>query len=249
VSTDARFAVPAKLPALIDQYVGKTAQPVRFRLPSWEAALADVPGRPTKLLSDPAITTEPTNQSFRALGDRVVAREAVIDACSNLNLADDEAVISVFALVMAWGSGTSNSRSLRYTNKALQDPTAASVLRESATTLRAIQRVTDPGIADAHHQFSLPGVGEAFFTKWFAFAGVVPGRDWQPLILDSRVRATLHTTLDIWLNQLTDTHRDPERYVAYLTAMHRWAPELLQTMTATRLEWIMFTHNGRTLKI
>jgi hypothetical protein len=28
--------------------------------------------------------------------------------------------------------------------------------------------------------------------------------------------------------------------------MHRWAAELPQPMTATQLEWIMFTHNGNT---
>lgn len=246
MSTDARFAVPAKLPNLVDQYVGKTAQPVRFRLPSWEAALADVPGKPTRLLSDPSTTVESTNQQFRALGDRVVAREAVIDACSFMNLADDEAVISAFVLVMAWGSGTSNSRSLRNTKSALQDVTAATTaLRESATAIRAIDHLDDPAIADVHRRFSLPGVGEAFFTKWFAFAGFVPDRDWQPLILDSRVRATLHKSLDVWLNQLTDSHNDLERYVAYLTAMHRWPVELPQRTTATQLEWIMFTHNGR----
>jgi hypothetical protein len=246
VSTDARFAVPAKLPILVDQYSGKTAQPVRFRLPSWEAALADVPGRPTRLLSDPALTTEPASPRFRALGDRLVTRNAVVDACSSMNLSDDEAVISTFVLVMAWGSGTSNSRSLRNTRTALQDVTAAgTALRESATAIRAIDHLDDPAIVDVHRRFSLPGVGEAFFTKWFAFAGFAPERNWQPLILDSRVRATLHKSLDVWLNQLTETHNDSERYVAYLTVMHRWPLDLPQPTNAAQLEWIMFTHNGR----
>jgi hypothetical protein len=44
VSIDARFAVPANLPRLVDQYAGKTPASVRFRLPSWEAALAGIPG-------------------------------------------------------------------------------------------------------------------------------------------------------------------------------------------------------------
>lgn len=121
---------------------------------------------------------------------------------------------------------------------------AAAALRKSAIALRAVQHVDDPMIADAHRSFYLPGVGEAFFTKWFAFAGFVRGRDWQPLILDSRVRATLHDTLDVWLNQLTDSHNDPARYIAYLDAIRRWAAKLPQPMTSTRLEWIMFRHNG-----
>jgi hypothetical protein len=176
----------------------------------------------------------------------VVTRAAVVDACSSLDLADDGAVVAAFVLVMAWGSGTSNNRSLRNTSNALRDTAAATaVLRQSANALRSIKMVSDSAIADVHRCFSLPGVGEAFFTKWFAFAGFVPNRDWQPVILDRRVRATLHRTLDVWLNQLTNRRSDPARYVAYLIAMHRWAAELPQPITATQLEWIMFTHNGR----
>lgn len=51
-------------------------------------------------------------------------------------------------------------------------------------------------------------------------------------------------TLDVWLNQLTDVRNGPHRYVAYLNAIHRWAAHLPQPMTATQLEWILFTHNG-----
>jgi hypothetical protein len=53
VSIDARFAVPANLPRLVDQYAGKTPASVRFWLPSWEAALAGIPGQPNRLLSEP----------------------------------------------------------------------------------------------------------------------------------------------------------------------------------------------------
>ncbi|OBJ78719.1 hypothetical protein A9W97_03270 [Mycobacterium gordonae] len=248
MSTDPRFAVPAKLPALVEAYTGKAAPPVRFRLPSWEAALDHIPGQPTRLLSDVTIATEPSNQQYRKLGDRVVTRDAVVDACTSVDMANDEAVVAAFVLVMAWGSGTSNNRSLRNTKNALHDiGAAATALRQSAVALRAAQRNADPSIPAIHRQFSLPGIGEAFFTKWFAFAGFVPGRDWQPAILDSRVRATLHKTLDVWLNQLTDIHRDPERYVAYLTAIHRWSAALPQPITSTQLEWIMFAHNGKTI--
>ncbi|MDO3244292.1 hypothetical protein P5V67_04175 [Mycobacteroides abscessus subsp. abscessus] len=244
--TTSRFTIPALLPALAERYSDSAPSAVRFRLPSWKAALAEVPGDPTRLLSDPSMTTDSTADTHRAVGDRVVTREAVINACSAMDLDDDNAVIAAFVLVMAWGSGTSNSRSLRNTRKALVDVSAAvNVLRESAAALRTVEQITDPVIADTHRQFVLSGIGEAFYTKWFAFAGYVPGRQWQPLILDSRVRRTLHNTLDTWLNRLTDVHRDPERYIAYLTAMHQWAAELPQPITAAQLEWIMFAHNGR----
>jgi hypothetical protein len=247
MSTDP-FALPARLPELVARYSYQTTEAVRFRMPSWEAALAEVSGHPTKLLADPAITTEPTTRRFAALGDRVVTRAAVIDACTSLDLADDAAVVAAFVLVMAWGSGTSHSRSLRNTSKALREmAAAAAVLRQSAAALRSIKQVNDAAIADVHRRFSLPGVREAFFTKWFAFAGFAPDRDWQPLIFDRRVRATLHSSLGVWINRLATRRSDPARYVAYLIAMHRWAAELPQPMTATQLEWIMFTHNGRPL--
>ncbi|WP_102417212.1 hypothetical protein [Mycobacterium sp. 4858] len=247
MSSDHSFALPAKLPALVDMYAGKAPAPVRFRAPSWGVALANISDQPMRLLCDPTITSEPNSERFRKLGDREVTRDAVAQVCNSLDLGDNDAVVTAFVLVMVWGSGTRNSRSLRNTKMALQDVgVAATALRESAAALRSIQHVNDPAIADVHRRFALTGIGEPFFTKWFAFAGSVPDREWQPLILDSRVRATLHKTLDVWLNRLTDIHNDRQRYIAYLLAMHRWAAQLPQPMTAARLEWIMFTHNGRT---
>lgn len=245
VSTDSRFTMPTKLPALVERYADKTPPSVRFRLPSWEKALDGVPGRPTKLLSDPAFTSASTTKDHRELGDRVVKRDAVVEACTSAGLTSTDAIVAAYVLVMAWGSGTSNSRSLRNTRKSLQDVSAAgAMLRDSAAALRHAEEVLDPAVLAVHRQFSLPGVGEAFFTKWFTFAGYVPGRAWQPLILDRRVRATLHKTLDVWLNQLTAVRNGPNRYVAYLSAMHSWSAQLPQPMTAAQLEWIMFTHNG-----
>ena len=246
MNTEDRFALPPNLGMLAERYAGKTQGGVRFRLPSWQAALESVPGDPLRFLSDTASTSEPDDPHFRALGDRVVTRDAVNDVCQSLDLADNDAVVAAFVLVMAWGSGTSNSRSLRNTKAALQDvQLAAAILRDSAVTLRSVQDMSDAKLVDAHRRFSLPGVGEAFFTKWFAFAGFTASRVWQPLILERRVRATLHKTLDVWLNKLSEKRRDPERYAAYLAAMHRWAGELPQPMTATQLKWILFTHNGR----
>jgi hypothetical protein len=189
---------------------------------------------------------ESTDPRYRALGDRVVDRDAVVGACSTLDLANDEAVVSAFVLVMAWGSGTRNSRSLRNTRSALQNPGgAASVLRESAEGLRAAERINSSELLEAHRRFSVPGVGEPFFTKWFAFAGIRVNRDWQPLILDRRVRNTLHKTLGVWLNSFADARRDAERYVGYLTALHNWGAQLPHPTLATRLEWILFEHNGK----
>ena len=174
------------------------------------------------------------------------AFDAVADACLRLDLDDDEAVVATFVLVMAWGSGTSNSRSLRYTRSALQNVTdAARTLRNAAEALRVVAETDSEGLAAAHRGFSLPGVQEAFFTKWFSFAGVKPERRWQPLILDSRVRRTLNETLDVWLNDLATQSNGPHRYIAYLTALHAWAADLPEPMTPSRLEWIFYSHKGQ----
>lgn len=243
-----RFALPPALPTLVEQYAGRRPSPVRFRPPSWEAALADVPGTPTHLLSDPTFTTEPAKQPYRAQGDRLVTTEVVADVCRTLDLTDDNAVVAAFVLVMAWGSGTSNPRSLRNTRSALQNVSgAARMLRDSAKALRAIADIDTDDLAAVHREFSLPGVQEPFFTKWFSFAGIKPERPWQPLILDSRVRATLNRTIAVWLNELTTRRNDPHRYIAYLTALHTWADALPERMTASRLEWIFFTHRGQAL--
>jgi hypothetical protein len=243
-----RFALPPELPALLDLYAGDNPGAVRFRTPSWEAALADVRGQPTRLLSDSTITTESVNERYRSLGDRVVTADAVADVCSKIALADDESVVAAFVLVMAWGSGTTNSRSLRNTRSALNSvKNAVAVLRDSATALRAVTEIDSAELVAAHRSFLLPGVREPFFTKWFSFAGVKPKRAWQPLILDSRVRGTLHKTLDVWLNDLTRERNDPYRYIAYLEALHTWAEKLPQPATASRLEWIFFKHNGKPL--
>ncbi|WP_205873522.1 8-oxoguanine DNA glycosylase OGG fold protein [Mycobacterium camsae] len=241
-----RFAVPPTLPVLVEHYAEASPSPVRFRTPTWEAALDDVQGKPTALLRDPKITTESANERYRTLGDRVVTSNAIADICSGIDLAEDESVIAAFVLVMAWGSGTTNSRSLRNTRSALDNMKGAvAVLRESATALRGINEIDSAELAVAHRSFVLAGVREPFFTKWFSFAGVKPKRRWQPLILDSRVRNTLHKTLDVWLNDIARERNDPWRYVAYLEALHTWADKLGHPTTASRLEWILFQHNGK----
>ena len=244
------IGVLTNLSPLLSAYRNCVQGPVRYRPSSWDAALREVSGTPTKLLIEHTFTTETSRERFRPRGDRDVTREGVVRACEQMRLDNDVEVIRAFVLVMAWGSGTTNNRSLRNTTKALADAGhAATVLRESAGQLRAAGEFDD--VIDIHRGFHLPGVGEPFFTKWFAFAGRSPGRDWQPLILDSRVRATLNTTLGVRLNQLAARRNDPYRYVAYLEAVHEWsaeATESIDSMTADRLEWILFHWNGKPIE-
>jgi hypothetical protein len=238
------IGVPTNLSALLSAYQNCEQGPVRYRPSSWNAALCGVSRSPTTLLADTAFTVETSCERFRPKGDRDVTRDGVVRACKQMRLDDDVEVIRAFVLVMAWGSGTTNNRSLRNTATALADAGhAATVLRESASQLRSVGEFHD--VIDIHRGFHLPGVGEPFFTKWFAFAGRSPGRDWQPLILDSRVRATLNTTLGVRLNQLAPRRNDPYRYVAYLEAIHEWSAQSQGPMTPERLEWILFHWNGK----
>jgi hypothetical protein len=122
------------------------------------------------------------------------------------------------------------------------------VLAIAAHALRGANTLGDGAIEHAHATFRLPGVRQAFFTKWFAFAGRVPNRAWQPLILDSRVYATLNDTLMISTTSLAGSRNKAARYRAYVEAMHAWARDLSadgRTVTAERLEWVLFEHNGK----
>ena len=237
LDTGSERRTPRGLAALLAIYAGRDQQPVRYRPSSWRLALDGVPGDPAELLSSPDFSAETACERFQPKGDRDVTRADVVRACAGMRLDIDADVIRAFVLVMAWGSGTTNGRSLRNTAKALGDvASAASVLRESVHQFRSAEDFRDA--LDAYQSFKLPGVRESFFSKWFAFAGRNPERDWQPIILDSRVRSTLNKTLGVRLNQLAERRNDPYRYIAYLKAMHDWAGDSEGAVSAERLEWI-----------
>nr|WP_147315549.1 hypothetical protein [Asanoa ferruginea] len=147
-----------------------------------------------------------------------------------------------FVLIMAWGSGTSNTRSYRHVPRALAAPHCATRLVDTAATCR------QGDLTAAYEAFSLPGVRRSFFTKWFAFAGRANDRDWQPLILDDRVLRTLNRTLATSTKTLASDRRWSRRYTAYVEQMHAWSNDLRRediSCSAERLEWIFFKQNGR----
>ncbi len=123
-------------------------------------------------------------------------------------------------------------------------------LANAARVLRGATSTADRGIETAHAEFSLPGIRQAFFTKWFAFAGYLPGRAWQPLILDSRVYRTLNLTLGVNTIDMAGTLSRATRYMSYVGHMHDWAQLITSNgcpIDAERLEWIFFARNGRPL--
>ena len=74
-----RCALPPALPVLVESDAGRQPEAVRYRAPSWDSALAGVPGRPTRLLVDPTLTAAAAQPRYRAVGDRVVTAEAVAE--------------------------------------------------------------------------------------------------------------------------------------------------------------------------
>jgi hypothetical protein len=222
--------VPDHLKWLVGTYASCEPEPVRFRPASWRFA-----GRDGDLLESDEFTTS----SSKHVGDRTVDVDHVQQACDAAD-ADPARLRQAFVLVMAWGSGTSNTRSYRNTKAALDDSRLEATLH--ATALAARSPDLDHALTIAYGAWHVRGVGQAFFTKWFRFAGHVPDRTWDPLILDARVYATLNRTLGVSTRELTVETRRAARYAAYVGAMHLWAAEL--RVPADRLEWILFRHNG-----
>lgn len=225
--------LPAEFGPLVRRYEGREQRSVIYIVNSWQKALGGGPD--LAHLEDDRWT-----QKAKA-GRRAVSRDDLVRMIAPTSMMDEPAVRQAFVLVMAWGSGTSNPRSYRYTARALASPDCVSQLVQAAASCRSGDLTT------AYDEFSLPGVGRSFFTKWFAFAGRAQDRDWQPLILDRRVLATLNHTLGVTTRSLAGSGNWGRRYAAYVDHLHRWSRELggqgVQC-SAERLEWICFQHNG-----
>jgi hypothetical protein len=228
--------LPPRLKPLAKQYESWKQGPVTYSPTSWAKDWPD--GTTGYLESLHGEHTEPTDRSRRT-----VDRERLLLACQAMDLDDELSVLQTFVLVMAWGGGM-GSRTIYNTRLALADPAAAhKVLSRTARALRDAEESTDlVGIYDA---WRLHRVGRAFFTKWFAFAGYVEERRWQPLILDRRVFNTLNDTLDVSTKTLAGVTSRSRRYHAYVEAMHAWSGEV--GLTASELEWVLFRHNGKPL--
>lgn len=232
----------ATIANLIAAYRGQEQLPVLYRPATWVRVLAaaGVPEAVTTALTDDRVSERVTAVS----ADRSVDRATVRRVLHSTDLGDDTDLLRAFLLVQAWGTGTTGNRTIRHTGRAFGSrDLLLGGLRGSATTLRAA--VDASALSGAYAGWRAPGVGRSFFTKWFAFAGYVDGRGWQPLILDDRVLATLNNTLGISTRQLAGSPHWPDRYRAYVEHAHRWADE--SGVPAERVEWVLFKHNGRPL--
>jgi hypothetical protein len=110
------------------------------------------------------------------------------------------------------------------------------LLAIAAHRIRGAKSFTDAELEQAHKDFRLPGVRQAFFTK--PFAGYVPEREWQPLTPDSRVYETLNKTLGIDTTSMADTQFRKARYRAYVVTMHSWRHDLSRAGFHIKPEWL-----------
>ncbi|WP_116947734.1 8-oxoguanine DNA glycosylase OGG fold protein [Jiangella endophytica] len=239
---------PPVLRDLLDRYADVREQPAPLRPSTWQNALIRVPDglEATTLLSSRRFTSAVPGSKTH---DRMVSRDGVRRACAAMNVDDTNEVVQTFVLAMAWSSGLTGGRYQANTATAILDPARAfRVLSDAAKALRHAASMHDGALEDVHRWWSLPGIGQSYASKWWAFAGHARGRDWQPLVLDTRVYATLNDTLRIGgTARLAGSRRRADRYRAYVETIHRWAVDLQVSgldVDAGRIEFVLSHHNG-----
>lgn len=248
VRTISGTSLPAALPALVDKYRDAQPRPVRFRPPNWTAVLHRVdPWLDITALLRSRVYTTPLDGSKAK--DRTVTFAAVRAACRAMDIGSDREVLQAFVLTMAWASAGAVNPTLRATARALADPDRAHrILGDSVRRLRSAEALHD-GVLEANHRaWTLRGVGQSLASRWWAAAGQVAGRGWQPLVLDDRVYATLNRTLQIGgTARLAGSRSRAVRYRAYVDAVHRWAVELRlegREADAERIAFVLERHDS-----
>ena len=139
---------------------------------------------------------------------------------------DPQLISELFVKTMMWGSGTTNGRGPRYTNKALSGGKLVATLIKARELL---MKSDIPAAYDLHRQ--IPGVGPSFHTKLLWVIGSdIENLDPRPLILDELVWKGLK--LMGWSSiQAAKTLNRGRRYGAYLdqcsllATQHSCSPE------------------------
>jgi len=170
-----------------------------------------------------------------------LARADLLRYSQEVDDADVSTMKRLFVATMIWGSGTSNGRGPRNTARALDDERLDSTLRSSHAL------VVQNQCGEAYRTFRVGGVGPPFFTKWFWSASLAHALHPAPLILDSRVWASLEAVC--W-NSITaaGTRRRADRYLAYLHAMDRWSRMMPELGSPEALESVLFQWAGREVR-
>lgn len=238
--------LPETLVRLAELYADQSQQPVVFNPESWADRLSDVVDAEwvRETLTDANVTSPATRS--RQSTTRKDIQSLLSDGHS-----DDEQLLRAFLLVMAWGNGTRSRWGFQNTARAFQDKQRLiKHLRDSRAALRQMSELDTAQLQSVAREWDVPGVRQSFYSKWFTFAGYVDERPWQPLILDYRVARTLSRTMGSSLFALTGEKRGySAEYALYVELLHEWASQMPKEMsvTASKLEWILFQHNGKEL--
>jgi hypothetical protein len=203
--------------------------PVPFRRSTWDAALKSV----AAALGGPKISV--LDHIPGATIDRNQIRSLARDATTEVQRTD------LFVATMVWSRGTANGRMMPGLVTALSSPQLHSALHDSAiapSSAEAYQRWTAHGV---------PGLGEAFFTKWLWAASLIPGSRFRGLVLDSRVWRTLNEDRSRgglgWSSIVAAGGRRRHlRYQAYVEACREWAASL--ECDPEDIEYSLFAANG-----
>jgi hypothetical protein len=132
----------------------------------------------------------------------------------------------LFLATMVWGFGPVGYGPYRTTHM-LAALDAKAMLTTTATC------TAEGRLSDAYTGFKLPKCGPAFFTKFFYSIGLGYQLTPQPLVLDSRVAASLQLLacdsgwpLYYFTKSSGYVTGFPKGYIRYLEAMHQWSVEL-----------------------
>lgn len=146
-------------------------------------------------------------------------------------------LMRLFVASLVWGRGKSNGRMKPNLVRAIREMSGdPSVLLATARFVRSSQ------FQAAYEACAIPGLREAFLTKWLYAAGLVlPRTAARPLVLDARVRASLRS-LGWWYRS-----QPAVRYADYVDSVHRWGI-MLHTpgvgVSGDQLELFLFDRNG-----
>lgn len=185
-----------------------------------------------------ALAREEVESLLERLPDQLISREDL----AGLAREDDTPAADrrLFIATLIWGRGKSNGRMLPGLMSALRSERCAETLCATSELVEAADLV------GAYRRWDLPGLQEAFFTKWF---WAVAGRrdvELRALVLDGRVWRSLGA---VGWNSIdaAGSRRRADRYLAYVEDVHWWADDVSSTarrVSAEDVEYMLFRANG-----
>lgn len=175
------------------------------------------------------------------LDSNSVNRAQLRDFAQRCQPADTSGLRQLFIATMIWGRGKKNGRMMPGLARAIHHPALPQLLyaTSKAESSAAAYRSWKSG--------RLPGLEEAFFTKWLWAASMIETCEYQAFVLDSQVRKSLTNSINkgglAWYcKTAAGTRRLDSRYQAYVDACVEWAASL--DCSAADIEWALFEADG-----